>query len=140
MLVTCHTTVISYAAYAKLLAHMIRLRAHYPDHPIKSGLIMLREFTSKAFDDYCMCIPRMVLQMVMRTLVMRTNLPPSAWVHAVLHTAMLIRLRLIATQSFSTQQLVTGYESSISYLRIFGCAIYVPITLPQRTKWVLNDE
>jgi hypothetical protein len=37
-----------------------------------------------------MCIPRMVLQMVMRTLVMRTNLPPSAWVHAVLHAAMLI--------------------------------------------------
>ena len=65
---------------------------------------MLREFTSKAFDDYCMCIPRMVLQMVMRTLVMHTNLPPSTWVHAVLHAAMLIRLRLIATQFLLTAQ------------------------------------
>ena len=65
---------------------------------------------------------------------MRTNLPPSAWVHTVLHAAMLIRLRSIATQFFSTPQLVTGYESSISYLRVLGCAIYVPITPPQRTK------
>ena len=132
MLVTCHAMVISYVAYAKLLAHINRLRAHYPYHPIKSGLIMLREFTSKVFDDYCMCTPRMVLQMVMRTLVMRTNLPPSAWVHAVLHAAMLIRLRLIATQSFSTQQLVSGYELSISYLRVFRCAIYVHTTPSQR--------
>ena len=37
---TCwsHVTLWSspYAAYAKLLAQMIRLRAHYPNHPINS--------------------------------------------------------------------------------------------------------
>ena len=152
--------VISYAAYAKLLAYMIRLRAHYPDHPIKSGLIMLREFTSKTFDDYCMSIGIDVehpvphvhtqnglaeaaikrIQMVTRTLVMRTNLPPSAWVHAVLHAAMLIRLRLIATQSFSTQQLVTGYEASISYLRVLGVLLMCLLRRHNVFKWVLNDE
>ncbi|KAK9911207.1 hypothetical protein M0R45_035128 [Rubus argutus] len=143
------------AAFAKLLAQIIRLRAHYPDHPIKSiRLDNAGEFTSKAFDDYCMSIgidvehpvPHVYtqnglaeaaikrIQMVTRTLVMRTNLPLSAWGHAVLHAAMLIRLRPTATQAFSAQQLVTGYEPSISHLRIFGCAVYVPITPPQRTK------
>ncbi|KAL5729255.1 hypothetical protein ACHQM5_002230 [Ranunculus cassubicifolius] len=41
------------------------------------------------------------LQMVARTLVMRTNLPISAWGYAILHAAVLIRLRPTATQSFS---------------------------------------
>ena len=47
--------------FAKLLAQRIHHQTHYPDHCIKS--IMLdndREFTSKFFDDYCICIPRMV--------------------------------------------------------------------------------
>ena len=43
------------AAYAKLLAHMIRLRAHYLNHPKNSiRLDTAREFTSKFFYDYCM--------------------------------------------------------------------------------------
>ena len=71
---------------------------------------------------------------------MRTNLPPSAWVHAVLHAAMLIRLRLIATQSFSTQQLVTGYEASISYLRVLGVLLMCLLRRHSVFKWVLNDE
>jgi hypothetical protein len=33
---------------------------------------------------------------------------------------------------FSMQQLVIEYESSISYLRIFGCAVYVSIMSPHR--------
>ncbi|KAK9903176.1 hypothetical protein M0R45_001187 [Rubus argutus] len=50
-----HVTLWSslYAAHAKLLAHMIRLRAHYPDHPTNSiRLDTAREFTSKFLDDY----------------------------------------------------------------------------------------
>ena len=30
--------------------------------------------------------------------------------------------------------MVTGYEPNVSHLRIFGCAVYVPIAPPQRTK------
>jgi hypothetical protein len=42
------------AAYAKLLAQIIRLRAHHPDNPIKSiRLDNAGEFTSQTFDDYC---------------------------------------------------------------------------------------
>ena len=45
------------AAFAKLLAQIIKLRAHHPDHPIKSiRLDNAGEFTSKAFDDYCISV------------------------------------------------------------------------------------
>ena len=87
------------AAYAKLLAQIICLRAHYLDHSIKSiRLDNAGEFTSKTFDDYCMSLRIDVehpvphvhtqnglaeaaikrLQMIARILVMRTNLPVSA--------------------------------------------------------------
>ena len=40
--------------FARLLAHIIRLRVHFPDHPIKSiRLDNAGEFTSKTFDKYC---------------------------------------------------------------------------------------
>ncbi len=53
--------------------------------------------------------------------------------YAILHAAMLIRLRLIAaTQLLFALQLVTGFEFNISYLCIFECAVHVPIAPPQR--------
>ena len=48
--------------------------------------------------------------MVVRTLVMRTNLPISAWGDAISHVAMLIRLRPTSTQYTFAFQLVTGYK------------------------------
>ncbi|KAJ9565350.1 hypothetical protein OSB04_001316 [Centaurea solstitialis] len=47
---------------------------------------------------------------------MRTKLPISAWGHAILHASAL--------------------EPNISHFKIFGCAIYVPIAPPQRSKMV----
>ena len=44
-------------AFARLLAQIIRLRAQFPDYPIKSiRLDNAGEFTSKTFDDYCTSI------------------------------------------------------------------------------------
>ena len=44
-------------AFARLLAQIIRLRAHFQDYLIKSiRLDNAGEFTSQAFNDYCMCI------------------------------------------------------------------------------------
>jgi hypothetical protein len=60
--------------------------------------------------------------MIARTLVMRTKLPFSAWDYAILHAAILVRLRPTATQPYSALQLVTGYEPDVSYLRVVGCA------------------
>ena len=102
----------------KLLAQIIKLRAHHLDYPIKSiRLDNAGEFTSQTFDEYCMSVGIDVehhvphvhtqnglakafikrLQMIARTLVMRTKLPESAWGYAILHAAMLVRLRPIAT-------------------------------------------
>ena len=44
-------------AFARLLAQIIRLRAHFPDYPIKKiRLDNAAEFSSQAFNDYCMSI------------------------------------------------------------------------------------
>ena len=44
-------------AFARLLAQIIRLQAQFPDYPIKKiRLDNTGEFTSQAFDNYCMLI------------------------------------------------------------------------------------
>ena len=44
-------------AFARLLAQMIKLRTHFLDTPIKTiHLDNAGEFSSQAFDDYCMSI------------------------------------------------------------------------------------
>ena len=65
---------------------------------------------------------------------MRTKLLISVWGHAVLHAAALIRIRPSAYHEYSPLQLAFGQELNIFHLRIFGCAVYVPIAPPQRTK------
>ena len=62
---------------------------------------------------------------------MRSKFPSSAWGHA---NASSIRLRPSVYHKYSLQQLVHGQEPNISHLKIFGCAVYVPIAPPKRTK------
>ena len=71
---------------------------------------------------------------------MRTKLLISVWGHAVLHAAALIRIRPSAYHEYSSLQLAFGQEPNIPHLRIFGCAVYVPIALPQCTKMVLKED
>ncbi|KAI3740406.1 hypothetical protein L2E82_30835 [Cichorium intybus] len=142
-------------AFAKFLTQIIKLRAHLPDHDIKRvRLDNAGEFTSQAFNDYCMSVGIVVehpvahvhtqnglaeslikrLQLIARPLMTRTKLPVSVWGDAILHAASLIRIRPSAYHTYSPQQLAFGQEPDISHLRIFGCAVYVPIAPPQRTK------
>ena len=65
---------------------------------------------------------------------MNCKLPTSCWGHAVLHAADLIQLRPTAYHETSPLQLVRGNPPSISHLRKFGCAVYVPISPPKRTQ------
>ncbi|KAM2693263.1 hypothetical protein EV2_007454 [Malus domestica] len=74
------------------------------------------------------------LQLIAQTLVMRTKLPVSAWGYAILHATLLVYLRPTTTQPHSPLQLVTRYEVDVSHVRVFGCAVYVPIVLPLCTK------
>ena len=69
-----------------------------------------------------------------RPLIMRTHLPTSVWGHAILHAAALVRIRPRSYHKFSLLQLASEREPNISHLRTFGCAVYVLISPPQRTK------
>ena len=142
-------------AFARLLAQIIRLQAHFPDYPIKKiRLDNAGEFISKAFDDYCMSVGIEVehpiarvhtqnglaeafikrLQLIARPLHMRTKLPIYAWGHAILHATALVHIRLAANHQQSPFQLILGQIPNLSHLRVFGCTVQVPITPPQLTK------
>ncbi|WCJ38519.1 hypothetical protein M5689_019577 [Euphorbia peplus] len=142
-------------AFARLLAQIIRLRVQFPDYTIKSiRLDNAGEFTSEAFNSYCMSIGIAIerpvahvhtqnslaesfikhLQLIGRPLLMRTKLPIYAWGHAILHAATLVRIRPINYHKVSPLQMTFGKEPNIAHLRIFGSAVYVPIAPPQRTK------
>ena len=51
-----------------------------------------------------------------------------------MHAASLIRIRPTSYHEYSPSQLVLGTQPNISHLRIFGCAVYVPIAPTKRTK------
>jgi len=65
---------------------------------------------------------------------MRCKLSNSTWGHAILHVASLICIRPTSYHNSSPLELVFGREPNISHLRIFGCAVYVPISPPKQTK------
>ena len=112
-------------AFARLLAQIIRLRAQFPDYPIKIiRLDNASEFTSQAFNDYCMSIGIKVehpvahvhtqnglaeslikrLQLIARPLLIRTNLPVAVWGYAILYAAALIRVKPTSYHKFSPLQ------------------------------------
>ena len=116
-------------AFARLLAQLIRLRAQFPDNPIKTiTLDNAGEFTSQVFNDYCIAIGITIehpvahvhaqnslaesfikrIQLIARPLLMRAKIPISTWGHAILHAAALIRIRPISYHEFSPLQLVHG--------------------------------
>ena len=65
---------------------------------------------------------------------MKIKLPTSAWGHAIMHVASLVRIRPTTYHEYFRSQLVILKQPNISNLRIFGCTIYVPITPIQDTK------
>ena len=142
-------------AFSRLLAQIIKLRAQFPDYPIKSiRLDNAGEFTSQTFVDYCMLVWINIkhpiahthtqnglaeslikrLQLIARPLLMKTKLPTSAWGHAIMHAANLVYIQPTAYHEYSPFQLALGKPPNISHIRIFGCAIYVPIAPTHRTK------
>ena len=126
--------------FAKLLAQIIKLRAQFPDHPIKSiRLDNAAEFTSATFNDYCMSVGISIeypvahvhtqnglaeslikrLQLIARPLLLIAKLPTSVWGHAILHASKIIRIRLSAYNKQSPQQLVFGQIPDISHFMVF---------------------
>ena len=128
-------------AFPKFIAQIIRLRASFPENRIKSIRIdNAGEFTSKAFNDYCLAsgidVEHSILhvhtqnalakslikriKLIARPLLLNSSLPTSCWGHAVLHAAALIQYRPSAYHSASPYQLARGQKPMISHLRKFG--------------------
>jgi hypothetical protein len=99
--------------FAKIKAQVIRLKASFLKNRIQSiRLDNAAEFSSQAFNDYCMTQRLQVqhsvpyvhthnglaeslikrIKLIARPLLHNCNLPISCWGHAVLHTADLIQL------------------------------------------------
>ena len=67
-------------------------------------------------------------------MLMRAQLPTSAWGHAILHATALVYLRPTAYHKYSPFQLVLGSQHNISHLCIFGYSVQVPILSSHRSK------
>ena len=74
------------------------------------------------------------LQLIARPLLLKTKLPLSAWGHAIIHAAHLIRLCPTTNHNLSPLQLAKGYHLNISHLRVFGSLVYVSIASTHRLK------
>ena len=142
-------------AFARLIAQVIKLKAHHPEHPIKSiRMDNVAEFSSHAFNDYCMAqgielqhsVPYVHTQnglaealikrikLIARLILQGCNLPTTCWGHTVLHATDLIQLRPTAYHTASPLQMVRDDPPSISHLWKFECAVYVLISPPKRTS------
>nr|GEY15353.1 hypothetical protein [Tanacetum cinerariifolium] len=125
--------------------------AHFLDYIVKRvRLDNAGEFTSHAFNDYCMSVGIDVehlvahvhtqnglaeslikrLQLIAIPLIMRTKLPISMWEHAILHAALLIHMRPSVNHKHSPIQLASGKKPNISHLRIFGRAVVTKSHIP----------
>ncbi|WJZ98367.1 hypothetical protein VitviT2T_016895 [Vitis vinifera] len=111
---------------------MRRIIEHSHGHPLKNQKIISPNEYSCAACSQESFIKH--LQLIARPLLMKTKLPTSAWGHAIMHAAALVRIRPTTYHEYSPSQLVLGKQPNISHLRIFGCAVYVPIAPTQRTK------
>lgn len=101
-------------AFSRFLTHIIKLRAQLLDYPIKKvRLDSVGEFTSQAFNYYYVATEIDVehpvahvhtqnglveslikfLQLIARTMIMRSKLPTFVLGHAILHAEALIRVR-----------------------------------------------
>jgi transposase InsO family protein len=135
--------------FAKFISQTIRLCASFPENRIQSiRMDNAGEFTSKAFNDYCLAlginvehsIPQVHTQnelaeslikrikFIARPLLQDSKLPTRCWGHTILHAAALIQYRPSAYHSASPHQLMRGQQLVVSHLRKFGCVVYVPIS------------
>ena len=56
------------------------------------------------------------LQLIARPLLMKTKLPTSAWGHAIMHAAALVRIRPTTYHEYSSSQLVLRKQPNNSHL------------------------
>ena len=143
-------------AFAKFIAKLIRLRAQFSDYPIKSiRMDNTDEFTSKAFNDYCMALGVKVehpvpyvhtqnglakslikrIKLIARPLLQHFDLHICCWGHELLHVAALIQTLPIAYHKYcvAKNQIFPIYES----LDVLSMFLYHHHSVP---LWVLRES
>ena len=131
------------------------MQVRFPEYSVKDIRVDgAGEFTSKTFYDYCSAqgiklkvalvevhfqnglVESLIrrIQWIARPLLLKSNLPLTAWGHAVLHAADLIRYCPSAGNKLSPHQLATGNAPDIKHLRKFGCSVEVPLDPTKRKK------
>ena len=94
-------------AFAKIIAQVIRLRAQNPEHQIQSiRMDNAAEFSSKAFNDYCMALGIQVQHTV-----------PYVHTQNGLAESLIKRIKLIARPLLQNCNLPTSYWGSCSLTR-----------------------
>jgi hypothetical protein len=122
-------------AFSKFMTQLTRLKGNYPAYRLQSvRLDNAAEFSSRAFNDYCMAqgieVQHLVpyvhtqdglveslikrIKLIARPLLHNCNLRITCWEHVVLHDAHLIQLRPTAYHSVSPLCIVHGNALSIS--------------------------
>ena len=112
------------------------------------------EFRAEIFEEYCAALGIKVewtvpevhqqnglaeahinrLQLVARPLLLQSSLPASAWGYAILHAQRLLQLRPLQRSNLTPHHFMTDSSPSVQHLRVFGCAVYIPIPKSHRTK------
>lgn len=72
------------------------------------------------------------IQLKTRPLLLQANLPASMWGHAILHTTTLLKLRLTLLNTQTPMELQSSRTPNISFIRFFGCQVWVPVPEPKR--------
>jgi len=142
-------------AIPKLANFINKMKTQHPDNPIKSiRLDNAAEFTSSLFEEFCSSLGIQLeftvpyqhaqngiaeahikrIQGMVKPMLMNSNLPASAWGHAVIHSQNLLNLRPIGKSNITPLEQLQGYPPSVKHLRPFGCAVFVPIPVVSRTK------
>jgi len=137
-------------AFPRIAAKIINLHTQYPEYNIRRIRIdNAGEFTSPLFRTFLASIGIHLelstpyvpsqnpaeslvkrIQLVARPILLASNLPMSAWGHAVLHANTLLQYRPSSYMKETPYELLNGNIPSISHLRTFGCAVYTPIPPP----------
>lgn len=133
--------------FPKLLAMILKYRNHFLENTIKYLRVdNALEFRSHTFEDFCVASGiehvqnRLAeayikkIQLVTRPLLFYAKLPSTMWGYAILHAAVLLRLRPTLLHNTSPLELMSGRTPNISHLRTFGCEVWVPTAeLKQKT-------
>ena len=148
--------------FARLLTQMIKLHAEFSDYLIKAiRLDSGDEFTSQTFADYCMLdginVEHLVahthtqnglakslikhLQLIARSLLMKTKLSTYVWGHAIImHATSLVCLRPTTYYEYPPSQLILGKHQIFLIYEYLVVQFMYQLQLCNALKWVPNED